>query len=142
MTSAPWNGRSLAIAISEDRVVLSPVGCRFVLSLLERYSRSEGIGLSPALLHLHQVLVPVANHSSGHADVRSAPARTVLADDEIGTDEAAELLGCSREHVGRLARAGVLGPTRVVGGRRVVSRNEVTAAASTRTITDEGAERA
>lgn len=117
---APWNG--LVIALGPDRMVLSAPGAALVVALIDLASRVDNVPLSPAVRTLRAVAAGVAAAASGQADVRSTADLPPSTRDEIGTPEAAELLGCSREHANRLARDGLLGPTRKTGNRRVLSR--------------------
>lgn len=135
VTRGAWDG--IAAAISSDRAVLSPPACRLLVRLLDYYVNREVGTLPPALVHVRSVLELVGSSgvddtTCGHADVRKEPASAWSTHDEIGTEQAAALLGCSREHANRLARSGALGPTRKVGNRRTVQRTHVDAYSSTR----------
>lgn len=121
-----WDGLSLRLA--DDRLVLGPVGARLVAQLIDSYAAAHRYAtLPPHIQRLHADAAAVAEHVSGPADVRKPVAPPACATDEIGTKEAAELMGCTDKHVRRLAADGRLGRTRVAAGRRLVSNAEVLA---------------
>lgn len=130
-TPRVWDG--LAAAISADRAVVSAPACELLVQVMDAYARRETGGrYSPALEHVRNVLEMVAasgvrDTTSGQADPRNRLGSAWSTTDEIGTEEAGVLLQVSREHANRLARAGVLGPTRKIGNRRLVSRAQVVA---------------
>jgi excisionase family DNA binding protein len=105
--------------------VLDPAGAALVVALLDTYVRSERL-ISPQARRLRSALARVAS-SSGHADTDPGVPDAPWAHDEIGTTEAAEILSISVRHTRRLADAAEFGPSRMIGGRRLVSRAEVEA---------------
>jgi excisionase family DNA binding protein len=119
------NAWSLVLVISPDRAVLDPAGARLIVQLLDAYVRSERV-ISPQARRLRGALARVAS-SSGPADTGRAQFDAPWARDEIGTALAAEVLGFSVRHTSRLAGAGEFGASRVVAGRRLVSKAEVDA---------------
>ncbi len=136
-TVEPWSG--LAVAISADRALIGPDAARLLLRLIsttERLARRDGIGLSPQLAAVRDVLRVVAPSARPSADVRDEddlpPWRS---DDAVTLGEVARLLGRSPRHTRRLAASGVLGPTRRAGQSWLVSRSEVAAYAAQREAT-------
>jgi len=133
-TVEPWAG--LAVAISADRALIGPDAARLLLRLIsttERLARRDGIGLSPQLASVRDVLRAVARPS---ADVRDDDdLRPWRSDDAVTLGEVARLLGRSPRHTRRLAASGVLGPTRRAGQSWLVSRSEVAAYAAQREAT-------
>ena len=70
-TVEPWSG--LAVAISADRMLVTSEGAALLLRLVgvaERLARRDGIGLSPQLASVRDVLRAVASSSRTSADVR------------------------------------------------------------------------
>lgn len=135
-----WDGLSLRVA--PDRLVVGPAGAGFLARAVVIAGRVDGITYSHAqpghapVWRLLADLVATENRSTGQADVRTMAASALFVPmDEIGTEEAAQLLGCSREHANRLARDHRLGPTRKVGNRRLVSRAHVDAYITDRRVT-------
>jgi len=128
-TVEPWAG--LAVAISTDRALIGPDAARLLLGLIsttERLARRDGIGLSPQLSGLRDVLRVIAAAEPSHRDVQADPDLAPSEDDQrIGLGEASKLLGRSRRQTSRLAAAGNFGPTQRLGQARLVSRSEVVA---------------
>jgi predicted DNA-binding transcriptional regulator AlpA len=128
----PWDG--LAAPISSDRALLGPEACQLLRSALDRYSRIEGVALSPQAAHVRSVLDLVARQACiGHSDVRSVPA-SAGSESWIGTSEVSELLGFSVRHCLRLMQAEAFGTPRRTGGRWKVPADEVAAYAAERTM--------
>ncbi|MEJ7831729.1 MAG: helix-turn-helix domain-containing protein [Nocardioides sp.] len=140
VVTGAWDGRSLVVGVCSDRALISPAGALLFLQLLDHYGRQEGVPYSPAVERMSKVLTPIARHT-GHPDVQAEVDHPQWPHDEIGTTQAAELLGCSREHAGRLARTEMLGPHRLVGGRRLVSKAQVIAYAEIRRADNDSEER-
>ena len=121
-----WDG--LAVAICSDRVLIGPEAAALVLSLVngaERIARRDGIRLSPQLAYLREVLRVVA--VNGHADVHNEGIPAPWNEDEIDTQEAAEMLGVSSRQARRIVASGSLGATRRRGRMWLVSKAEVAA---------------
>lgn len=78
---------------------------QYAVNLAQRYRRSSGLPESPSLARLAAQL-----SVAGHADTPEAP---IAQPEYMTTSEAAELLGCSRRKVARLAPR--------LGGRRTSS---------------------
>jgi len=136
-TVEPWSG--LAVAISADRMLVTSEGAALLLRLVgvaERLARRDGIGLSPQLASVRDVLRAVAPSASGQTDVHDDDdLRPWRSDDAVTLGEVARLLGRSPRHTRRLAASGVLGPTRRAGQSWLVSRSEVAAYAAQREAT-------
>lgn len=134
MTAESWSG--LVLRVGAEHVLVGPEGAALALAwgrAAERAAARDGIGASAAMRELLAVLEPVAMSARGHADVRRLGVVSASAvSEEIGSEEAAVLIGKSTRTVGRLARAGRFGPCRKVGGRLLVSRAEVAAYAAGR----------
>ncbi len=128
-TVEPWRG--LAVAISADRMLVTSEGAALLLGVVgvtERLGRRDGIGLSPQLAAVRDVLRVIAAAEPSHRDVQAGPDLAPSEDDQrIGLGEASKLLGRSRRQTSRLAAAGSFGPTQRLGQARLVSRSEVVA---------------
>lgn len=135
-TVEPWAG--LAVAISADRALIGPDAARLLLGLIsttERLARRDGIGLSPQLAAVRDVLRAVAPSASGQTDVRDEDDLPPWRSDEITLGEAAKLLRRSPRQTRRLAASGSLGHSRRAGQSWLVSRSEVAAYAAQREAT-------
>lgn len=134
MTREPLPGRGpLPFALAGPILLLSPADAGLVVAALDRVARVDRIPLSPRAAALRAAAADVAVQAvRGPADVRRSPPEAPWPKDEIGTKEAGDVIGCSDKHVRRLAQEGRLGRTRVVRGRRLVSRAEVQAYADER----------
>lgn len=130
-TVEPWSG--LAVAISADRMLVTSEGAALLLRLVgyeEQLARRDGIGLSPQLAGMREVMraVAVARRPSGRTDVRDEDdLRPWRNDDDVTLGEAAKLLDRSPRQTRRLAASGALGPTRRAGPAWRLSRSEVVA---------------
>lgn len=118
-----WDGS--VVRISDDRAVLAPSAAHLVVQLIDRYSRTEKVPLSRSVRNIRDTLARVAAAERGTAEHPGDHPAPGSAHDEIGIPQAAQLLHCSREYAGRLARDGRLGPTRKHGNRRYVQRSQV-----------------
>jgi excisionase family DNA binding protein len=128
MTREPWSG--LVLAVSEDRALVGPEAAALVLRLIvsaERVATRDGIGLSPQLRHMRDVLWPLAARSGGHTDVRPPARPPSWAVDDITINEAATMLQRSPRHTRRLVASGSLGAARKTGRAWSVARAEVAA---------------
>jgi len=135
-TVEPWSG--LAVAISADRMLVTSEGAALLLGLVrdaERLARRDGIGLSPQLARVRDVLRAVAPSASGQTDVRDEDDLPPWRSDEITLGEAAKLLRRSPRQTRRLAASGSLGHSRRAGQSWLVSRSEVAAYAAQREAT-------
>lgn len=110
-------------------LLCSPTANGLIARAFDGLSRAEHMPLTGAAQRIRDAAADAVRHAqAGHADVRDEPdpARSCH-DDEIGTVEAAELLGCSDRHVRRLAEDGLLGQVRKLHGRILISAAEVRA---------------
>lgn len=132
-TPVAWSGRSLALP--GGCVLLGATDVAYVrglIKLADEALRRDGIALPPGLVALRAIVAaaakadPDATSTNGLLDVQHEMTSATWGHDEIPLTEAAELLGVGRRHANRLAHAGLLGPTRKVSGRWLVSRTEVT----------------
>jgi excisionase family DNA binding protein len=147
MTGAPPRLADLALHIAGGNVLLTAEACRLLarcldrLEVHERRAAAGGARLGPATSQLRAVLADAGRQAvtslEGHADVRHPdpwaaldqsedPGGWVAGDaDEMGSAEAARILGCSTRHVRRLADEGRLNPTRRVGRALLISTTSV-----------------
>lgn len=147
MTGAPPRLADLALHIAGGNVLLTADACRLLarcldrLEVHERRAAAGGARLGPVAGHLRSVLAEAGRQAftslDGHADVRNEdpgslwhqsedPGSWVAGDaDEMGSADAARILGCSTRHVRRLADEGRLSRTRRVGRALLISATSV-----------------
>lgn len=124
----PHGHPGIAQSICAGVLAVYPAGARLIVNALDRYAKVERIRLSPQAQELRDKALRTALHAeSGHPDVPSGGGATGWPADQIGTQEAAKLIGCSARHVRRLAADGRLGSAPVHRGRLLLSRAEVLA---------------
>jgi excisionase family DNA binding protein len=128
-TVAVWSGRTMALP--GGCMLIGPAdvaNVRALVSAVEKYvMHPNGQPLSPSLARLRAIASTAEADVStnGLLDVQHETASASWPHDEIPLTEAAEMLGVGRRHANRLAHAGLLGPTRKVSGRWLVSRTDV-----------------
>lgn len=127
--AVPWAGSTLVLG--DGCLLLGGAAVHDVahaLRLAARFARRDGIALPGRWRTLAAAVEAAAAQAMpGTAVVPRTASTAPSSVDEIGSTEAAELLGCGRRNVRSLAERGVLTSGRVVAGRLVLDRAEVLA---------------
>lgn len=122
------------VQVLGDAVVLRGAAAREVARILRTVvttqTRQNGIQASPLLLRVlaaGQVAEQATHAQRGTTEARTSAEGAGSEQDEIDAKEAADMIGCTREWAGRMARDGRFGRTRKVRGVRRISRAGVEA---------------
>ncbi len=140
----------VALHVSAGVVLLGPFGVDLVRRAVDtslRVLQRDGIGMSPQLRELHEVIRAAASAAGtcsgahcGTAEPAAALARAACAaQDVLSVGEVAQVLDCSDGFVRRLCRTGALESARRVAGRWQVDRIEVEALRAARARNEETA---